>query len=349
MVGVEMLSRRTCPNESIRDQILFGNPAVFRRREDLMAWVALSCPQCSAPLPRVAIWRSVKCPSCGALITRTESVVMRDTFRQALARARQAGGASGGGIQCAGESYLLMQLLGSGDVSEVYLGRRTGMLPFLAAIKLSSAPAAAALYAREAQILQELQAAQDGAASAYAAQNLPAVVAHGSVEGDGARQALVMRYADGYWGSLAALNARFPQGLDPRHAVWVWRRILDVLHFLHAQGWSHGDVRPEHALVHPGNHGVRLVGWASAKKGASTSDQTADLLRCARVVRVLLSGDGAADLAQGAVPAVLAQLVTRASEDEAFCRKEGARGLDALLQAAARAAFGAPAFVPLIL
>jgi serine/threonine protein kinase len=295
----------------------------------------------------VAIWRSVKCPSCNALINRTESVVMRDTFRKALERARQNGGAPAGDIRCGGENYLLMQLLGSGDLSEVYLARRTGLLPFLAIMKLSSAPAAAARYAREAQVLRELQAAQEGAASTYAAHNLPSVVAQGALEGDGARHALVIRYAEGCWGSLAALNARFPKGLDPRHAVWIWRRMLDVLHFIHAQGWSHGDVRPEHALVHPGDHGVRLIGWESAKKGASAGDQTEDLLRSARVVKILLSGESASGLAKAAVPAELAELVTRASENQSFCRQEGARGLDALLKAAARAVFGAPSFVPL--
>jgi hypothetical protein len=161
-----------------------------------MAWVALNCPQCSAPLPRVAIWRSVKCPSCGALITRTESLVLRDSFRQALLRARR-NLSSGGDIQCGGETYLLMDQVGKGDVSQVYLARRIGILPFLATIKLSSAPKAAAHYAREAQVLRELQASQNGAASAYCFQHLPIIVAQGVVEGDGHKHALVMSYADG--------------------------------------------------------------------------------------------------------------------------------------------------------
>jgi serine/threonine protein kinase len=312
-----------------------------------MAWVALNCPQCGAPLPRVAIWRAVKCASCGALITRTSSMVTRDTFRQALLRAKQNTGALGGDIECGGGSYHLMQQLGSGEISQVYLAQRLGPMPFLATVKLSSAPTAAAHYAREAQVLRELQSAEAGSASAYCLQHLPVVVAQGMLQGDGTRHALIMRHPNGFWGSLAALNQRYPNGLDPRHAVWIWRRLLDVLQYIHAQGWSHGDIRPEHGLVHPGNHGVRVIGWASAKKGASARDQAQDLQHSARVALVLLSGGGERGSLSGLVPHELAQLVTQASQDADFCQQQGAAGLDALLRAAARTAFGPPSFVHL--
>jgi hypothetical protein len=49
------------------------------------------------------------------------------------------------------------------------------------------------------------------------------------------------------------------------------------------------------------------------------------------------------------VPAVLASLVTRAAVDEAFCATKGAPGIDSMLVAAARDAFGPPVFVPLVL
>jgi hypothetical protein len=312
-----------------------------------MAWVSLNCPQCSAPLPRVALWRSVKCASCGALITRTESLVTRDSFRQALARARDGAGELGERIQCGGQRYHLLENLGHGEISEVYAARRIGALPFLATVKLSTAPEAAKRYAREAQVLRELQALDGGGAGAYYSQRLPEVVAQGAVEGNARQQALVLRQPNGFWGNLASLSERFPQGLDPRHAVWIWRRMLEVLGFVHSQGWCHGEVRPEHALVHVEDHGVRLIGWASAQKGASARDQAADLLRSARVVLVLLKGAGDAGGVPNAVPARMAELVTHASQDADFCRAQGAPGLDGLLRTAARAAFGPPAFVPL--
>lgn len=311
-----------------------------------MAWVALNCPQCSAPLPRVAIWRSVKCESCGALITRTEAIVKRDDFRQALVRARQGLPAAGDVICCRGASYALMQRLGSGEVSEVYLAQRSGPMPFLVTLKLSTSADAAVRYAREAEVLRELHDSGSDTAMAYAAQRLPEVVTHGPADVGSGSYALMLRHPTGFWGSLASLHDRFPQGFDPRHAVWIWRRMLDVLHFVHAQGWAHGDIRPEHALVHPQDHGIRIIGWVKAQKGATLESQSVDVVRSARVVQVLL---GMNDRAPGAghVPAPLADLLERAARDEGFCRAEGARGLDALLRSAAQAAFGAPSFVPL--
>ena len=311
-----------------------------------MAWVALNCPQCSAPLPRLAIWRAVKCGSCGSLITKTESVVTRDSFRQALNRARQ-GSAGLDGVVCGGARYHLMQTLGIGKISKVYVAQRIGALPYLATVKLSSSPMAAARYEREAQVLRELQVLDDGVSGAYFSRLLPEVVAQGVAEGNSGKHALVLRHPSGFWGSLAALNERFTSGIDPRHAVWIWRRILEVLNFVHSHGWSHGDVRPEHALVHPQDHGVRLIGWASAKKDVGAKDKAADLLRSTRVVQVLLCGAGSSGTLPGHVPAGMAQLVTRAAMDEDFCRSQGAEGLDALLRAEAKAAFGPPSFVPL--
>jgi predicted RNA-binding Zn-ribbon protein involved in translation (DUF1610 family) len=311
-----------------------------------MAWVALTCPQCSAPLPRVAIWRSVKCPACGSLITRTEEVVKRDTFRQALNRAQlSASVAVGSEVLCGGERYALLQTLGRGAASEVHLARRLGQMPLLATMKLSIHPSDADALKREAANLRALHDV-DGSAGVYAAQRLPEVIACAMLEDGSGRFALILRHPNGFWGSLAALGTRFPQGIDPRHAVWIWRRMLDVLHFIHVQSWSHGSISPEHALLNPQDHGVRLIGWAEARKNATPQAKAADLMRSARVVQVLLGGAGTLP---AQVPHVLALLINRAAQDEAFCIAQGASGIDALLLAAARDAFGPPAFVPLVL
>jgi serine/threonine protein kinase len=311
-----------------------------------MAWIAVTCPQCGTPLPRLALWRSVKCGSCGSLISKTDSVVTRDSFRKALNRARQDF-AGLDALPCGGCCYHLMQMLGVGEISQVYLARRINSLPFLATIKLSSAPAAAALYLREAQVLRMLQALDADGAGAYFSRLIPEVISQGVVEGNNGKQALVLRHPNGFWGSLAALNEHFAPGLDPRHVVWIWRRILEVLNFIHSHGWSHGNIRPEHALVHPQDHGVRLIGWSSAKNGAGENDKAADLCRSARLMQVLLCGASSSGTLPNSVPTGLAQLVTRTTMDEDFCRSQRAEGLDALLRAEAKAAFGPPSFVPL--
>jgi len=229
----------------------------------------------------------------------------------------------------------------------VYLAQRIDSMPFLAVIKLSAAGNAAAMHAREAMVLRELQGLAGDEADSYFAQLLPEVVAIGAVAGDEPRHALVLKAPNGYWGSLADLNARFPQGLDPRHAVWIWRRVLGMMAFVHSRGWVHGDVRPEHVLVHPGDHVARLIGWASARQDASDSAPTADLMRSARIIQILLGGSSEAGSGMNQVPVELSSLVKQAADDAAFCQQQGALGLDAALRSAARAAFGPPTFVPL--
>lgn len=312
-----------------------------------MTWTALNCPQCSAPLPRVAIWRAVKCGSCGALITRNESMVLRDSFRKAHARAQQEFGAAGGDLECGGERYRLMEHLGKGEFSEVYRAQRVGGIPFLATIKVSSASGAAGHYAREAEVLTDLRDHTNEAGRAFCAQNMPLVIAQGPVKDSPGKHALVMHHEPGYWGSLAALQARFPQGVDPRHAVWIWRRMLDVLNFIHLGDWAHGDVRPEHALIHPEYHGVRLIGWASAIQYPESEEKVRDMQRCARIIRVLLCGADASGTMPPQVPRGLAELVTTVSEDASFCRSNKAKRQDALLQEVAKEAFGTPQFLPL--
>lgn len=314
-----------------------------------MAWLALNCPQCGAPLPRVALWRAVNCGSCGALIAKSESIVSRADFKQALARMRSASDAGGRIIECAGRRYALAAHLGSGDRSEVHLARRLGALPLLATLKLSGQPDGAAPLQREAEVLRELHATAPDPAAGYVAQCLPTVIACGPVENEPSSHALVLKHPTGYWGSLAEVSARFPRGIDPRHAVWIWRRMLDILKFLHAAGWSHGDIRPEHALVHPADHGVRIIGWARAQPAATGPAQTADLMRSARVIQVLLRGSHQPTTLPGNVPDGLSALLDRAGDDEAFCRAQGPAGLDSLLKLEARNAFGPPTFLPLVL
>lgn len=308
-----------------------------------MTLTALNCPQCSAPLPRVALWRSVNCSSCGALITRSGSLVQRDQFRQALLRARQAD-ATGASLTCGGSSYRILQDLGTGEHSTVHLARRMGPLPMLVTLKLASSDAGAESHTREAAIIRELQATDPGGSGAFFSRLLPEVVGIGMVDGN-QRHALILRNPTGHWGSLGALADHFSSGLDPRHTVWIWRRILAVLGFIHGHGWVHGDVCPEHALVHAPNHGVRLIGWGSARRGSEPDGQAEDLQHSARIIRVLLSTSGAS-LSTDA-PKGLVQLAEQASNDPDFCRAHGAPGLDELLRNESRKAFGPPTFVPL--
>ncbi|WP_077000113.1 serine/threonine protein kinase [Variovorax sp. KK3] len=312
------------------------------------ALVALSCPQCSAPLPRAARWRTVECVYCGTTVVRGEQTVRREEYRAAWKRAQsQAASAGAQVLRWRGASYRVLARLGRGEHADVLLAERLGPLPEQVTLKLALDDDGARVLVREAAALNALQALSVPGA-AYFTRRLPQPVGTGLAEGwsDGSRDALVLRHPTGFWGSLEAVRANQVQGIDPRHAVWLWRRMLEVLAFVHDAGWSHGAIAPEHALVHPRNHGVLLIGWSQARPNASRAAAARDLRQSAWTLRALLQGAGDAAPGLGPhTPAPLASLLRDCSDGAGTCERLGARGIEAALSDAARASFGAPEFV----
>jgi len=306
-------------------------------------FTALTCPQCGGALPRQALWRMVACTYCRAMVTRSAEVVERAPYQAAYQRSLALGAGSGRVVRVAGQRYRLLAPLGQGEQCEVWLADRCGALPQRVTLKL--ARASPNDLAGEADTLRRLQSLQV-TGSAYFSQRLPQLVASGRTDDAGhERDALVLRHPTGFWGSLADVQRARPQGLaDARHAVWIWRRVLELLGYLHAAGWAHGDLRAQHWLVHPGDHGVLVIGWSRARSGGDT---TRDLMQSAWTVRALLGGDGdAAPAIAPHLPAPLAQVLRAASEDAAWCARLGAAGIDQALVAAARESFGPPQFIP---
>lgn len=304
---------------------------------------ALTCPQCGGALPRQALWRMVACPYCDAQVTRSAQVVLRADFRAALERARARACGPGHVLNVGGRRYRVLATLARGAASDVLLAERCAVVPERVTLKLAHGTVHA--LDREAEVLRALQALQ-GPGAAYFSQRLPQVVALSRCGEPGhERDALVLRQPVGFWGSLADVQRAHPQGLnDERHAVWIWRRLLEVLGYVHGAGWTHGDVSPEHALVHPGDHGVLLIGWSRATQGG---DIARDLMQSAWAIRSLLHGPADAEPAISArIPSALSELLHTASTDARWCERLGAAGIDQALVAAARAAFGPPQFIP---
>lgn len=319
----------------------------------MLSLLALSCPQCSAPLPRAARWRTVDCSYCGATVVRGAEIVERESFRAALRRAN-AGVPGGRILTWRDVRYRVLAPLATGEHSDVLLAERLGALPERVTIKLARDSAANDVLVREGAVLQSLQDLSVPGA-AYFTRRLPQPLGVGNAEGlgDGTRQALVLRHPTGFWGSLQDVQQANAEGIDPRHAVWMWRRMLEVLAFVHGAGWTHRDLSPAHALVHPRDHGVLLIGWSRAQHAAGATHNAAaarDLMQAAWTVRAVLHGGTAGEPGEPGfgphTPAPLAALLRQCSEDAAACeRLGGAHGIEQALSAASREAFGAPQFV----
>jgi len=297
---------------------------------------SLNCPQCGGVLPRQAIWRTVACPYCSATVTRSDSVVDIARYHEALERFQ--GESAGHDARCGERHYRTIHTLYQGAGTRVMLARRCGRLGELVVLKYADA----AKLEREHDVLRQLQS-DTSPGSAYFSRRLPESIGLGQ-DGHGGK-VLVLRHAPGYWGSLAEVHKRYGHGLDSRHVVWMWRRVLEVLAHVHSIGWSHGELSLEHMLVHPSDHGILLIGWSGAKRH---DDQARDLMQSAWSMRALLAGPGTGDDAPAipaSVPAPLAQLLQRASTDTHWLRAQGAAGLHQQLTSAAEAAFGPPRFL----
>jgi hypothetical protein len=310
-----------------------------------MTPTTLICPQCGSPLPRQALWRTVTCRYCTCDVTLVRDMVHAADFRAAWQRSRAGVGSAS--IECAGQQYTPLAQLGNGSSTKVMLADRVGAQTQRVVLKLAHAATAPGYLQNEKNILQQLQA-DTSPGAAYFTQRLPQVVALGRSAGaNGAPQdVLVLRHPTGFWGSLADVKRHYAHGIDPRHAVWMWRRVLEVLAHIHAIGWAHGRLGLEHQLVHPGDHGVLLIGWAGARRcRVGGPEQARDLMQSAFAIRALLSAACDEPPIPASTPAPLARLLEQASTDAAWVAAQGAEGLNQLLASAAQASFGPPRFV----
>jgi serine/threonine protein kinase len=63
--------------------------------------------------------------------------------------------------------------------------------------------------------------------------------------------------------TLAEVHIAYPV-LDPRDAAWMFNRIIDALHCLHATGFVHGAVTPDHFIIEPESHRGQLLDFGYA-------------------------------------------------------------------------------------
>lgn len=140
--------------------------------------------------------------------------------------------------------------LARGDLADLFALTRDGGS---AVLKLPRDPADNDLLEREATALRQLR--EDGDP-----QFLPYVPELGENLRYEGRSGNVLARLEGFH-TLAEVREARPDGVDPRDAAWMWRRLLVALGFAHRAGVLHGAVLPEHVLIHPEQHGLVLVDW----------------------------------------------------------------------------------------
>lgn len=267
--------------------------------------VKSKCPNCSAPVA------GDECLYCGTLFQKVvdpgfripkpgAGLLPRGLFELQVGEAR----------------YGVLGQLAQGQQSRVFLARRARAVTEQVVIKLGPSS-----LEREWATLRHLQGRRH-----YLDGLLPHPVHLGNLRG---QTALVTRWRSGFVHTLEFARRQYAQGVPAKAVVWMWNRILDQLICLQDLGYTHGDLRLEHLLVHPRDHGIAFCGWGQARLGEGDD--------------VAQSGSCVLQLLGPTAPFELVELAHEAP------RYSAPQELQNQLKDVARMVFGPPRFEPFVL
>ncbi|MBI5352210.1 MAG: hypothetical protein HZB50_06190 [Chloroflexi bacterium] len=328
---------------------------------------AVMCPQCNAPLTPHRFARSAICSYCGTTVQFDESSVSASTFHKAFRIWNNPESYSiSSWISVGDNHWALGQLIARGRISDVYAGRRARWPTELAIVKILRDRQEITIFENEWKILQELQHSNASGADTFSTL-LPRPISHGEIVNGlhAGRRISIFHWASGFHHTIDEVLKVYPQGINPQASIWMWRRILEVLSFLHNSGIAHGAVLPSHLLVQENEHGVRLVGYGSAghfgeklmnisddfkpfypkeKKFSLSLTAKLDLIMSARCIISILGGDPESASLPATVPDQLADIVKRIALADIV--KEDAWAIREELGTLAQKIYGPPKFIP---
>ena len=166
-------------------------------------------------------------------------------------------------LNIGGRTYVLERRLGDGDSSAVYQGRWVDRLGERVVVKVLSSLSDADRMRHEWDVLNALQSQQTAGHDHYVTR-LPQPVALGILPGEQRRVAAVYGWKSGFVHTLQQVGKEHPKGVPGPVVVWILKRLLEQLGWVHRAGFVHGAVTPDHVLVHPRDHGALLIGWTGA-------------------------------------------------------------------------------------
>ncbi|MFL5322199.1 MAG: hypothetical protein ACJ790_21255 [Myxococcaceae bacterium] len=323
----------------------------------------LRCPQCNAPItPPSRFARSAVCGFCGSTVQVDPSSVRSSRFKEAF---REQNVRPVGALTLGNAHWLPGPLLAHGEISDVYFADRTRAPSERVLLKVLRDDRDAPLFEQEWKVLSDLQRTL---AAATLMRRIPEPVVHGKIsEGPNAgRMALAFGYERGFDHTVEAVQRAHPNGINPRAATWVWRRLLETLTFLHRSGFAHGAVLPNHLLIERNEHGLRLVGFTCAvplggplnliverfepfypreMRERHHASAESDLRMAARCIASLLGGDPSTGKVPDSVPSSLAEYLRDCASDDSTRRDAWAQRQD--VGSIASRVFGAPSFNPI--
>lgn len=167
--------------------------------------------------------------------------------------------------------------------------------------------------------------------------------------------------------SLKDVIQKFPDGIDPRDAAWMFNRMLESISLLHGIGIVHNYLAPSHVMLDLPNHNAILIDWTRAKiisepvetKQASSKHapylftktlinrQALDIYSAGKIMIKLLGGDIETNAVPNSIPKSVRNLLAATIlqpptfDSAAEIREEFVKILKAL--------YGKPVFRPFML
>jgi len=332
---------------------------------------ALVCPQCNAPLSPNRFAQSVVCSYCGTTIQFDTSSVSAANFHETYRVWNSPESYQiSSWISIENSHWVIEHLLAHGDISDVYTGQRARGPTELVILKLLRDTNEIDKFNNEWNTLQKLHKSDAPGADIFTTL-IPQPVIHGNVSAGSfaGKRVSVFRWMSGFFYTFDEVIQAYPRGIPQRASIWVWRRILEILSFIHASGWVHGAVLPSHLLIQDNEHGVRLVGYGCSGHVGGTLQaysenfdtlypQAAhsrliltnqlDLAMSARCVIALLGGDPKTVSLPATVPVPLKKILQRVAQIELIGASwEDAWSIREELGQIANQVYGAPQFIPI--
>jgi hypothetical protein len=268
--------------------------------------------------------------------------------------------------------WALDECIAHGDFSDVYTGQRARWPTELVLLKFLRDHKDIDLFENEWDAIQALHGSDAPGADEFTTL-IPQPIIQGDISSGSqkGKRVSIFRWIGGFHHTLDEVIQAYPKGIPPRASIWMWRRILEVLTFIHASGMIHGAVLPPHLLVQENEHGMRLVGYSccgrTGKKVRAISkgfesfypqekcsklklSKQLDLAMSARCIATALGGDPESGSLPKEVPALLAKIVQRVAQ----IKPTGAPGEDAWnireeLGEMAEQVYGPPQFIPIVM
>lgn len=330
----------------------------------------LNCPHCGAPLSASALRGVSECEYCGRVLVGT-GATGRWRGGGDLSQELPEGPWRGEGAEkyrIGDRRVVVLGRFAVGDGSDVFLARSDSRLAELLVVKAPRSEAAARHLTRGWRALERLQESDAQGAEFFSAL-LPQQVVLGRLGGREGRLCAVTRWRSGFVHTFDDLRREYPDGLDGKASVWLWKRTLELLGWIHRSGYVHGAVLPAHLLVNARDHGVTLVGWSAATPnakgarepmsvtseamrefypseqwgGAPPTPRT-DLTMAARCVLYALGGELGSGRFPAGVPAAISVLLEAYLDEAAASRTDDAWALAERVSEAGKAAYGPPKF-----